>query len=399
MNRRQMMMLSSGALALRPAAAQSQNAPAKAGGKTPDQLLLKDYRPVSIYKIPKTEITRAKYPVFDAHFHGVRPVEELDKSVKIMDAAGMEKTVIYTAANSAERFAEVSKPYLKYPDRFEMWCSFDLSGVDQPGFGPKALKALEDCHRAGAEGVGEITDKGWGIPVAARNVGAAAKAGPSAAAGIPRGSEIPTVRGPHPDDPSMDALWEKCAQLGMPINIHISDPISAYQPQDEHNDGLMNGWTWRIDDKVPGILGHEGLIQSLDRALAKHPKTVFIACHLMNLDYDLTRLGGMLDRHPNLYTDISARFCETAATPRAAARFIQKYQDRVLYATDMPHNPGILSTTFRILETDDEHFYEQDLYFNFDYHWPMHGFALPAVVLKKMYKDNAMRAFKQAGRA
>jgi predicted TIM-barrel fold metal-dependent hydrolase len=230
-------------------------------------------------------------------------------------------------------------------------------------------------------------------------VGAAAKAGPAAAAGIPRGSEIPDVKGPHPDDPRMDALWEKCAQLGLPINIHMSDPIWAYQQQNEHNDGLMNGWTWRIDDKVPGILGHEGLIQSMDRALARHPKTVFIACHLMNLDYDLARLGGMLERHPNLYTDISARFCETAAIPRAAARFIQKYQDRVLYATDMPHNANILSTTFRILETDDEHFYERDIYFNFDYHWPMHGFALPAAVLKKMYKDNAMRAFKQAGRA
>ena len=39
------------------------------------------------------------------------------------------------------------------------------------------------------------------------------------------------------------------AQLGMPINIHMSDPIWSYQPQDANNDGLMNGYTWRIDDK------------------------------------------------------------------------------------------------------------------------------------------------------
>jgi hypothetical protein len=31
---------------------------------------------------------------------------------------------------------------------------------------------------------------------------------------------------------------------------------------DYTNDGLMNGFTWRLDDK-PGILGHEGLLQSL----------------------------------------------------------------------------------------------------------------------------------------
>jgi hypothetical protein len=44
----------------------------------------------------------------------------------------------------------------------------------------------------------------------------------------------------------MDALWDKCGQLGMPINIHVSDPIWSYQPMDRTNDGLMNGYTWMI---------------------------------------------------------------------------------------------------------------------------------------------------------
>jgi hypothetical protein len=38
----------------------------------------------------------------------------------------------------------------------------------------------------------------------------------------------------------------------------------------------------------------------------------------------------------------------------------------------------------------------KDLYFNFDYHSPMHGFGLPDDVLKKVYRDNLARAFKQA---
>jgi len=45
-------------------------------------------------------------------------------------------------------------------------------------------------------------------------------------------------------------------------------------------------------------------------------------------------------------------------------------------------------TTFRILETADEHFYEQDL---FNYHWPLYGFSLPNDVLKKVYYENAER--------
>ena len=168
-----------------------------------------------------------------------------------------------------------------------------------------------------------------------------------------------------------------------------------YEPMDQYNDGLMNGFSWRLGNK-PGIMGHDGLIKSLEATVEKHPKTVFIACHLANLDYDLTRLGQILDRNPNLYVDIAARFAETAAIPRSAAQFISGHADRVTYGTDMPYNQRIFSTTFRILESSDEHFYEQDLFFNFNYHWPMHGFGLPDDVLKKMYRDNALNAFRQA---
>jgi predicted TIM-barrel fold metal-dependent hydrolase len=158
----------------------------------------------------------------------------------------------------------------------------------------------------------------------------------------------------------------------------------------------MNGYTWRIDDKQPAIYGHDALIRSLERATEKHRKTVFIACHLANLEYDLTRLGGMLDRNPNLFADISARFAEVAPIPRRVNAFLSDYPDRVLYGTDMPYTQRIFSTTFRILESNDEHFYERDLYFNFDYHWPLHGLGLPDPLLKKIYRENALNAFKRA---
>ena len=36
---------------------------------TPDNLLLKNYRPKSIYKVPVTQIEKAKFPVIDMHSH------------------------------------------------------------------------------------------------------------------------------------------------------------------------------------------------------------------------------------------------------------------------------------------------------------------------------------------
>ena len=397
MNRRQMMVLPGAALLCRFGSAQAQRAgePVLAGSAQvlPDQLLLKDYRPKSMYKIPVTEIKKAKYLVIDTHYHArAKTPEEVDAMVKIMDAVGIETTVAFSGIGAA--FDETYRLYSKYPKRFQVWCGLNMADVDQPGFGPATVKELERCGKVGAVGVGEITDKGMGI--GGQFGGPPNWQGtrpPGGGGSGPRGG--PAKKGLHPDDPRMDPIWQKCAELGLPINLHVSDPYWSYLPQDKHNDGLMNGFSWRLDNK-PGIMGHDDLIKSLDAVLKRHPQTVFIACHLANLDYDLARLSQMLDRSPNLFVDISARFAETAAIPRFAAQFIKKYANRVTYGTDMPYTQQIFGATFRVMESADEHFYEQDLFFNFNYHWPMHGFGLPDDVLKKVYRETALSAFNQA---
>jgi hypothetical protein len=303
--------------------------------------------------------------------------------VKLMDAVNVEKTVLFTGAATPQSFNEVRQPYLKHAGRFDLWCSFDLAGVGQPGFGPGAVKSLEECHRLGALGIGEISDKGRGFGT----VGPAGR-------GLRGGGANPVI-GPHPDDPRMDPLFDKCAQLGMPINIHVSDPIWAYEMMDKTNDGLPNGYAWMIK-MVPGMAGHNELIESLERMAGKHPKTMFIACHLANLSYDLPRLGQIFDRYPNLYGDISARFGDLAPVPRSSVAFFQKYQDRVLYGTDMAYTQRMFSSTFRIMESLDEHFYEFDLDVCYDYHWPLHGFGLSDGVLKKMYRDNLRQVCQRA---
>ena len=216
----------------------------------PDQLFLKDYRPRPIHKIPITEVAKAKYPVIDMHTHVYgRTPEEILEWMKTMDEVGIAKTIVLTGATGA-RFDALQQMYAKYPDRFELWCGIDYTGFDQPGFGPAAAKELERCFRAGARGVGEISDKGQGLVRSA-----------------------PPATRMHPDDPRMDPVWKKCAELGMAVNMHVADPIWAYQTMDKTNDGLMNALTWRLDNK-PDIVKHEGMIEMLERTLKRHPKTI-----------------------------------------------------------------------------------------------------------------------------
>ncbi len=335
---------------------------------SPEKLLLKDFRPQSVYKIPQTVVPKAKYPAIDMHAHVYAKTPELvEKWIRAMDEAGIQKAIVMTQATGQE-FDQVYALYAKYPDRFEVWCGLDCTGYDKEGFGPAAVKELERCYRLGARGVGELGDKGKGLFYGK-----------------------PPAWGMHLDDPRMDPLLEKCAELKMPVNIHVGDPYWMYLPMDARNDGLMNAYTWRLDNQ-PGIINLEGMVDILERAVARHPKTTFVACHFANCCYNLSRLGQLFDKYPNLYADVSARYAETSAIPRFVGRFYEKYQDRLVYGTDMGAGVDTYRFTFRVLESADEHFYA----WNFStYHWPLNGLALSDGVLEKVYSANALKILQK----
>jgi predicted TIM-barrel fold metal-dependent hydrolase len=174
----------------------------------------------------------------------------------------------------------------------------------------------------------------------------------------------------------------------MPVSIHVAEDAWMYLKGDSTNDGLMNAATWKVDMTKKGILGHDELIQTLENAVKQNPKTTFIACHLANSCSNLNALGKLFDLYPNLYADIGARYGEIAPIPRFVHSFMEKYANRIVYGTDMGTHTEMYRSTFRILESADEHFYLKDL---FDYHWPLYGLALSDATLRKIYSENARK--------
>lgn len=329
-----------------------------------EDLLLENFRPQSIYRVPATDVQQARFPVIDMHSHAYAGSQaELEQWVRNMDAVGIERTIILTGA-VGERLDSLYRAYAQFGDRFEVWCGLDLRGYDEPGFGPAAVAELERCVALGGRGVGELSDKGRGL----------------VSGGI-------TAHGLHPDDPRMDPIFRKAAELGIIINLHVADPMWMYMPMDSTNDGLMTSYRWRLDDQ-PDIVDHAGMMQILDRTLARHPETTFNVVHYANLTYDLAQLDDLLTRHPNLNVDVSARYAEISQIPRAAKQFIEKHADRVLYGTDLGFDDDMYRTTFRILQTEDEHFYAHDI---FRQHWALRGLGLSDDTLRKVYRDNALR--------
>ena len=189
----------------------------------------------------------------------------------------------------------------------------------------------------------------------------------------------------------MKPLLEKCAKLHMPVSIHVAEDEWMYETPDSTNDGMMNATTWHVDMNKPGKLGHDALIKSLENAVSENPKTIFIACHLLNACSNLQQLGDCWISI-RICMQILLRVCgEIAPVPRYAAAFITKYQDRLVYGTDMGFEENMYITTFRILETADEHFYEMD---KFNYHWALYGLNFSKEVLEKLYHKNAEKIMK-----
>jgi uncharacterized protein len=278
-----------------------------------------------------------------------------------MDEVGVETSVVMTGATGDE-FDRLADMYLKpYPGRFQLYCGLESRGISNSDYPERAAAELERCYEMGARGVGEITNKGLGVTL---------------------DPELDRSQRMHHDDPRLDRFWEKCAELNMPVNIHVADHPSAWEPLDVFQERTPDYQHFNLhgDD----ILSHEELLTTRDRLLERHPDTTFIACHLSNQGHDLGALSNALDSYPNLYLDISARDYEIGRTPRAAKKFLTQYQDRVMFGTDMGMQKSMYQAWWRLLETDDE-------YMTGRVWWPYYGLDLTESVLESLYRDNALK--------
>jgi predicted TIM-barrel fold metal-dependent hydrolase len=336
-----------------------------------DDVLVKEHAPRSTLVVEKTFVPTARYPVIDVHVHHypgrsgnaeARSTEEaLADWVKTQDEVGIETSVVLTGATGDE-FDRLVEMYLEpYPDRFHLYCGIETTDISAPDYPERAAAELERCYEQGARGVGEITDKGFGIT---------------------GDSDLAPEERMHHDDPRLDPVWQKCAALNLPVNVHIADHPSAWTPPDMYQERYP---IFQQYNQYGGSgLSYEELVTILPRLLDRHPETTFIACHFANQGNDLQTLAGLLDQHSNLYLDVSARDYEIGRQPRAAARFLENYSDRVLYGSDMGMKKAMYQNWWRLLESADE-------YMTGRAGWRYYALELPDPVLEALYRTNAER--------
>ena len=319
---------------------------------------------VSSLVVPRTPITRFRFPVVDAHSHDVYAQDppSVANWVKLQQRLGVVQTFIFTGKSGEEFRAVVARYAGAYPGRFLMFAGIAASGIDAPDYGDQLRQRLRADVRAGAVGLGELTDKGMGLI----HVG---------------------DRAYYIDDPRFDPLWDEAGKLQLPVFVHIAEPAPFYQPADERND-LRRSLNWSLYGK--GTPGFEAMQHRFQEVLRRHPHTIFVAVHAFNLANDLGRVGELLDRYPNVQVDFAARMWELARQPFSARRFFLKYADRILFGTDNDPTPAMYLAHARQFETEDEWFWPADAEW-----WRGYGMHLPDKVLRKVYRDNALRLLRQ----
>lgn len=325
-----------------------------------------EYNPPSTLKVPEHAVTKARYPFIDVHNHQFSmPTQDLSQLVEEMDKLNMMVMVNLSGrgrGSTTHLSGALNNVQKNYPNRFIVFTNIDLSGIDDPNWTENTVQQLVEDVKMGANGLKIYKSQGMDNKDS-------------------QGKRIPI------NDPRIDPIWEKCGELGIPVLIHAADPKSFWDPMDANNERWLELKTHpgrrRYNTDTPSW---ETIIAEQHDIFAKHPATKFINAHLGWYANDLATLGQLMDKYPNMYSEIGAVIAELGRQPRFAKAFLTKYQDKVMFGKDAWH-PEEYYTYFRVLETDDEYF---PYYKKYHAYWKMYGLDLDDEVLKKIYYKNAL---------
>ncbi len=351
-------------------------------------LALSDFEPRSMLHVPETRVPTPRFPVIDVHTHltfarrsKATPLITAQEALSVMDRKGLRTLVNLTGASGAGLDAAMAAFDRQAPGRFLTCTEPVYDWLLEPRYPQVQADEIVKAKAAGARGL-KIT-KALGLYLRERI------------------KEGPLVK---VDDPRFDPMWEAAAATGLPVFIHVADPEAFFLPVDRFNerwDELGHHPDWSFHGK--DFPSFRELMEARDRVYARHPRTQFVGLHVGHDAENLAFVSETLDRFPNTTVELGARIGELGRQPRAARKFFDRHQDRILFGTDAVPPPEGESTPqqvfkdllyeiyYRFLETEDEYFDYAPAPVPPQGRWRIYGIGLPDPVLKKVYHQNAER--------
>jgi len=215
------------------------------------------------------------------------------------------------------------------------------------------------------------------------------------------GMEMKSKAGKYvmPDDPAFEPVYQDIAAHNRTVVAHIAEPDSCWAPPDPSSPD------YEYYQAHPGEYAYAhpewptkaAILAARDHFVEENPKLRVVGAHLGSMERDVDQIARRFDRYPNFAVDTAARVPYLMIQPRDKVRaFLIKYQDRVLYGTDVEVQPDA--------QTEDalrqwSNTYRRDWVF-FSSHRSVEylghkyqGLSLPQPVLRKIFHDNAVHWF------
>jgi hypothetical protein len=268
-----------------------------------------------------------------------------------------------------------------YPQRLAYATTFSLDNWNSEAWQNKALDYLKDSFDKGA-----ISVKVW------KNVG----------------MELKDTNGRFVmiDNPKFDPLINYLVEKKIPLIGHLGEPKNAWLPLDQMTINSNRNYFSKHPEYHmylhPEYPSYDDQIRARDHMLEKHPGLIFIGAHLGSLEWSIQELASRLDRFPNMAVDMAARLSaiqyQAVSDWKGVRDFFIKYQDRLIYATDLEAGGTIRPEELkkRIHEAwfrDWNFFVGEASMHSTGFDAAFKGLKLPKSVVDRIYRQNAEKWF------
>ncbi len=247
-------------------------------------------------------------PMIDSHVHLVHP-ERLEEMLAILEEVGAPRANLVCLPNPDATTHNPAALLCKrqYPERFYISGALDYTVLSDPQRAPALLGAqIAGLKAQGFDGLKLIEGK-------------------------------PQVRKllPYPLDGDLYAeVWAALEREAFPVVLHINDPEEFWDAARCPFWARQSGWDYS-DGTYPA---REDLYGEVERILARCPGLKMTLAHFAFLSDDLERAARLLEAYPGVSFDLAPHmqmYRHFSQAPAAARAFFLRYQERILYGTDI----------------------------------------------------------------
>lgn len=326
----------------------------------------------------------------DAHFHILEDADTI--FVKQAEADNFRVLNLNVYKDKGKPIEEQQKFSIRmikaFPGRVAWGTAFSLENFNNDGWQEEAIAYIKNSVANGA-----IAVKVW------KNIGFFLK---------DKEGKLVMI-----DNQRFDPILKYLAQNQIPLIGHLGEHRNSWLPLEKMTvNGNRDYARAHPEEHMylhPERPSYEDYIAARDNMLAKHPDLKFIGAHLGSLEWSVDELAKRLDKYPNMAVDMAERIShlqyQTLSEWQKVHDFFIKYQDRLIYGTDLRRNAmDIVNNGITDPEGIKKHAHEVWMR-----HWKFfttdekmivpkvegefRGLKLPKQVIDKIYRKNAEKWF------